>query len=210
MGDLTTLEMIAFTFTPMVLTIALIALVGFIRRRSDSQRGDGPERILSAAIHCMPPDRNEWGDAMMAELIHLHEHGQSFRWCFALGCVRAALFPPATTSRPRYAFDAVRRLGSPCAILGVALPTIALPLLWLTSIACSAFMQHDNFSSGEPIPTLLAAAILTCLAIMLSGVPLGIAALVRREKLRWLSCLGPALSVGIFAYLQLIQHLATN
>lgn len=207
MGNLSTLQMIAFVFSPIALVLALVV---WLRPRRDSQQGNGPERLLSTAIRRMPPDRSEWGEAMMSELVHLHEHGQPFRWCFALGCVRAALFPPSTTSWPRYALDAVNRLGSPCAVLSVALPPLALPLLWLIGTACNAFMTHDDFSSGELVPTLLGAAILVCLAIMFAGIPLGIAALVRREKRRWLSCLGPVLSVAIFAYLQLVQHLAHN
>lgn len=208
MANLSTWQMLAFTFSPMAFTIALVALVAWLRPGKSSSAGDGPERLLSAAMQHMPPERNEWGQAMMSELIHLHEHGQSFRWCFALGCVRATLFPPATTSWPRYIFGTARRLGSPCAVLSVILPTFALPLLWLTATACNAFMSHDDFFNGELVPALLGGAILACLAIMFSGVPLGVAALVRRERLRWLSFLGPALSVCIFGYMQIVQHFA--
>ena len=210
MGDLSTLQMVAFTFSPMVLTIVLVALVAWFSRRNGLDRADGPERLLTAAIRHMPSDRSEWGEAMMAELIHLHEHGQAFRWCFALGCVRAALFPPVKNAWLLHWLTTIKRFGSFCGILAVALPTLALPLLWLTAAACNAFMTHDNFSSGELIPTLLGGAILLCLATMFSGIPLGIAGLLRRERHRWLSCLGPAQSIAIFGYMQAVQYLANN
>lgn len=209
MGSLSILQMMAFAFSPMVFTIALFAFALWISSRGDSNLGDGPERLLSAAMRHMPPERNEWGEAMMSELMHLHEHGQSFRWCFALGCVRAALFPPATSSWPRYALDAFHRLDSPCALLSIALPTFALPLLWLTSVACNAFTSHDDFFNGELVPGLLGAAIIACLVILFSGVPLGIAGFVRRERRRWLSLLGPVQSLAIFGYMQTVQHLAS-
>ncbi|MGD9634429.1 MAG: hypothetical protein AB7G28_00195 [Pirellulales bacterium] len=210
MSHLSALQMTVFVFAPMVFTGALIALVNSLRAKLDNESSDGPERLLAAAIRQMPAERNEWGDAMMAELIHLHERGESFRWCFALGCIRAALFPPATTSWPRCAFDAVKRLGSSCAVLSVVLPTFALPLLWLTAAACNAFTSHDDFFNGELVPLLLGLAILGCLAIMFSGIPLGIAALVRRERHRWLARIGPALSTGLFVYMQVVQHFAAS
>jgi hypothetical protein len=51
-----------------------------------------PERWLKAALHCMPKDRAEWGEAMMAELPQVESKE---RWRFALSCTRVALFPPA-------------------------------------------------------------------------------------------------------------------
>jgi hypothetical protein len=91
----------------------------------------------------------------------------------------------------------------------VALPTLSPPLPWLTATASNAFMTHDNFSSGELVPTLLGAAFVGCLALMFSGIPLGLVALMGSDR-RWMSLLGPAQSVGIFAYLQLVQYVANN
>jgi hypothetical protein len=91
----------------------------------------------------------------------------------------------------------------------VVLPTLSLPLFWLWAAASNAFMTHDNYSSGELVPTLLGAAFLACLALMFSGIPLGLVALMRSDR-RWMSLLGPAQSVGIFAYLQLVQFVANN
>lgn len=51
-----------------------------------------PERLLTAAVRCLPAERSEWGAAMLAELAQL-QHPMA-RWQFALSCVRVALFPP--------------------------------------------------------------------------------------------------------------------
>jgi hypothetical protein len=43
---------------------------------------------------------------------------------------------------------------------------------------------------------------------MLSGVPLGIAGLIRRERVRWLSKLGPCVSLSIISYFVIVMNLA--
>lgn len=53
---------------------------------------DWPERALRYAVERMPETRGEWGAAMLAELATVR--GFWARWRFALGCARAALFPP--------------------------------------------------------------------------------------------------------------------
>lgn len=145
---------------------------------------------------------------MLAELAAMPTTAD--RWQFAFGCARAAIFPPPTTSWLRYWLAAFRRLGPVCGLLSVLLPPLSLPLLYLTAIAAGAFMTHDDFSSGELVPTILSAFILLSVAIMFSGIPLGIAGLVRREQFRWLSILGLAWSAGLFAYLQVVQHVAAQ
>jgi hypothetical protein len=61
-------------------------------------RGDGPAALLAAAVALIPPDRRDWGAAMTAELAGIS--GRSARWAFAVGCARAALFPPSARARP--------------------------------------------------------------------------------------------------------------
>lgn len=53
---------------------------------------DLPSRLLSAVVNGMPAHRREWGEAMLAELAHLDK--PTDRWCFAVSCLRPALFPP--------------------------------------------------------------------------------------------------------------------
>jgi hypothetical protein len=206
MGRLSTVTLIVFAFSPLALTLALLACVVWKRLASGGATAHGPGALLNAAVRRMPDERRDWGKAMLAELCQIN--GTFGRWLFALGCARVALFPPATTGWPRYVADAFRRLGPVCGLLSVGLPPLGLPLLYFTSIACNAFMTHDNFSSGELVPTILGVCILTSIACILSGVPLGIAGLIRREKVRWLSLAGPVSSISIFSYLQIVQHLA--
>jgi hypothetical protein len=53
---------------------------------------DGPGLLLAAAVHLLPEERRDWGEAMTAELPQFQD--SSSRWWFALGCARAAIFPP--------------------------------------------------------------------------------------------------------------------
>jgi hypothetical protein len=53
---------------------------------------DIPRLLLTLAVRRMPAERDEWGEAMLAELAQL-QHPFT-RWQFALGCARVALFPP--------------------------------------------------------------------------------------------------------------------
>ncbi len=205
MSSLSDLELLAFVFTPLVLTVALVACIWWYRSRNRPGNTDGPSQLLSAAARHMPADRSEWGDAMMAELIYLH--GASFRWWFALGCARVALFPPATTAWPRYLFDTIKRLGPVCGILSVALPPLGLPILYFAAVAAEVFLIVDGVSTSEVMPAgVIGAIILVSIACMLSGLPLGIAGLVRREQLRWLSLMGPVVSISIFSYLLIVMH----
>ncbi len=53
---------------------------------------DIPRILLAIAVRRMPDERDEWGEAMLAELAQLRN--PFIRWRFALGCARVALFPP--------------------------------------------------------------------------------------------------------------------
>jgi hypothetical protein len=53
---------------------------------------DAPRWLLTITVRRMPAERSDWGAAMLAELAQLRN--PSARWWFALGCARAALFPP--------------------------------------------------------------------------------------------------------------------
>ncbi|GAA4440567.1 hypothetical protein [Phytohabitans houttuyneae] len=53
---------------------------------------DLPARLLATAVATLPADRRDWGVAMTAELAHVRRRRE--RWRFALGCTRAAVFPP--------------------------------------------------------------------------------------------------------------------
>jgi hypothetical protein len=68
---------------------------------------DFSSRVVTVAARLLPPERHEWGAAMVAELAHVH--GPASRLRFSLGCVRAALFSPrlAVYFTPRIAVIAI-------------------------------------------------------------------------------------------------------
>src|SRR4051812_20220133 len=51
------------------------------------RRGDGPARVLAAAVAGLPGDRADWGRAMRAELASIGPRRD--RWYFVGGCLRA-------------------------------------------------------------------------------------------------------------------------
>jgi hypothetical protein len=53
---------------------------------------DWPARFLTAAVRCLPTERDEWGVAMLAELAQLRH--PCTRWQFAFGCACVALSLP--------------------------------------------------------------------------------------------------------------------
>jgi hypothetical protein len=97
-----------------------------------------------------------------------------------------------------------------CGVLSVALPPLGIPLILCAAAAANAFTRHDDFFNGELVPGLVGTFIILSFASVLAGVPFGIAGLLRRERPRWLSATGIFLSLGIFAYLMTVQHLAAR
>jgi hypothetical protein len=81
-------------FVPMV---GLLGIAIAMARRSAQASQDFPPadlatRLLRWAAGLLPPDRDEWGRAMLGELDHVD--GRLRRLWFALGCVGAALVLP--------------------------------------------------------------------------------------------------------------------
>ncbi len=207
MSSLSDLTMLLFIFSPILFTFALVTLISWLKLRKYRDKTDGAENFLRAAIRCMPDERNEWGEAMMAELTYLR--GRSLRWEFAHDCVWAALFPPAKTAWPLYLYDAMKRLGSMCGVLSVVLPPLGLPMLWLAAVCADTFTTQDGFTFAEGfMPGIIGCSIVLSIVCLCSGVPLGIVGLVRREQIRWLSMLGPCLSITIFSYVMIAMHFA--
>jgi hypothetical protein len=206
MSTLTTPALVTFAFAPLALTIVVFVGVCWLRLRNRPMTIDRSEALLAAVVRRMPMERSDWGTAMLAELYRIE--GTWSRWRFALSCARVVLFPPRMAQHS--SSNLVARVMPPCGTLSVVLPPLGLPLLYFCAIASNAFMEHDDFSSGELVPTLLGACILGSIACILAGIPLGVAAFVRREKCRWLSWMGPVWSVSVFSYLQIVQYLAAR
>jgi hypothetical protein len=154
----------------------------------------------------MPANQREWGGAMLAELDAV---GGSFRrWRFAAGCARVALFPPTSASWPRACLDAVKRLSPGYGALSVLLPLSGLPLLCVATIVIGRLEQLHNAYGPKPLlETRAGIAVLAAAVLIASGLPLGIAGLVRQQQGRWLPVTGSILSVTVFPYLFVVSLL---
>jgi hypothetical protein len=208
MSNLSLVEQLAVSFVPPVFMVGLLAAIVWRQMRATDSKKDGPARLLAVAVRALPEGRSDWHAAMLAELDQVS--GRRARWTFALGCAWAAIFPPRVDEPTPRILHSLPSPNPVCGSLSVVLPSLAMPLLYVTALACDAFMEHDDFSSGELVPTILGACIVSCLVCMMGGLPLGIAGLIRRERCRWLSCLGPFWSIGVFSYVQLVQYVAAN
>lgn len=80
-----------------LLAVLLIAGVMWQRRSRGDTDTDTPQRIVTTAMHLMPPPRRDWGQAMIAELAQITRPAD--RWRFTAGVVRVVVFPPPP--RPR-------------------------------------------------------------------------------------------------------------
>lgn len=207
MSTLSPLTLAIFAFTPLALTVGFLICVEWMRLRNGDLATDGPRRLLSVVVQRIPENRRDWGQAMLAEIDQFHDRSE--RWRFALGCAKVALFPPATMW-PRHWLSAFWRLEPKCGALAVTLPPLGVPLLVCAAFAAQNFTSHDNFFNGELVPGVVGGLIISSFACMLAGVPFGFAGILRRERSRWLSLTGPALSIVISAYVFLVQHIASK
>jgi hypothetical protein len=62
------------------------------QRGEATTQDDAPARLLEWAVGLLPPQRADWGQAMLGELDHLH--GGSKRFRFVLGCAVGIVVPP--------------------------------------------------------------------------------------------------------------------
>ncbi|MGD9634430.1 MAG: hypothetical protein AB7G28_00200 [Pirellulales bacterium] len=197
--------LLLFIFAPPLLTMAIVLAI--LGRKVRMQRALGAaEGMLAAAIEGMPPERAEWGKAMLAELNHLPGAWTRFR--FALGSARASLFPPHSTAAPLESPRYVVSRGPYCGMLAVGLPPLALPFLFLTAVVADSLFHGLGDSTSHAMPAaLVSACLITGLALLLSGLPLGLASWYRGERCLWLTALGPILSVVFAGYLWMFLYL---
>jgi hypothetical protein len=179
------LRIVAFVFTPTLVSVA--AAITLLRHQvsRDVDRGaDGPTTLLAWAVCAMPQARKEWGVAMLGELAAVP--GGTARWRFALSCARAALLLPNAGAVP----SGERRptLG----LLAVMAPPLALPLLY----AAAAIIDVMGAAPGALVRVLVVSTI----AGLVAGVPLGLASRWRQESLPRLTTWGIASSVATCAY----------
>jgi hypothetical protein len=92
-----------------------------------SQAGhDRARSLLTLAVRRLPPERRDWGQAMLAELDQLQ--GRAARWRFTLGCVRVALAPPRAAPPPGLVVRAAIVVGAAGVGMGIYLVSPALHL----------------------------------------------------------------------------------
>jgi hypothetical protein len=186
-------RIVAFVFTPLLISVASVAAL-LVRRRSsverdqrtaaDCRRTDVPAALLAWAVRTMPQARREWGLAMLAELPAIP--GGIARWRFALSAARAALFLPGTGPSPRGERRPV--LG----LLAVTAPPLALPFIYVAAAIIEA--------TGAAPAAIVRVLVVATMAGLVAGVPLGLASRWRQESLPHLTTWGIASSVSTCAY----------
>lgn len=75
-----------------VLVLLLVVVTGLAVALAGGLGNDGPARLVAASVRRLPAGRQDWGQAMVAELTQVQ--GAPARWRFAAGVLRVALFPP--------------------------------------------------------------------------------------------------------------------
>jgi hypothetical protein len=209
MDGLFDISLVSFVFTPLAVTVALSLYLWRDRTkgiRATRPAMDTPGLLLAAAASRMPGERREWGEAMMAELDQVQD--LTSRWWFALGCVRVALFPPGREGMLRYALAGRSPV---CGLLAVAAPPLGLPFIYFAAVIIQAiggspFTQSSSWSNPDAVVVIVKFIVALTIFYMLAGLPLGLAGLLRRERLRWLSVMGMLSSVCVISYFMAVMY----
>ncbi len=206
MDGLFDIGIVSFVFTPLAVTVALLLCLWWNRVKDSRATLDTPGLLLDAAVRGMPEERCEWGAAMMGELSQIH--GLVSRWRFALGCARVALFPPCRDELLR---RALTDRSPVCGMLAVAAPPLGLPFIYCAAVIVEAiggspFTQSSQWSNPDAVIEVVKIIVMLTLLCLLTGLPLGLAGLLRRERLRWLSALGMISSLCVISYFLIVMH----
>jgi hypothetical protein len=141
--------------------------------------GHDPARsLLTLAVRGLPPERQDWGQAMLAELDQLQDRWP--RWRFALGCVRVVLAPPRATPTPGLAMRAAVVVGAVAMGVGISLVAPALQLfavlftvllagcLWLALRSRTAVTSRAG--PGRILRAVLLTGVAAAVGVVLYGV----------------------------------------
>lgn len=101
----------------MVLLWGLVAASLAARRVVEAGR-DRTHALIALVVRVLPPERHDWGQAMLAELDPIE--GRSDRWRFALGCAQTALLTPRRRKPVSVGLAATIVVGSACVGLGIS------------------------------------------------------------------------------------------
>lgn len=186
---------LSFVFAPALITAAIFFVLWRRWMRGRSTGLDGPGLLLVSAIRTLPAAHTEWGAGMIAELQAVD--GRFARWRFAIGCARAALFPPATATR--LAMDG---RGPVCGLLAVTLPPLGLPFLYLAAVTLEAI----GWSNLNTLMVVVKPLTVLTMALIVAGVPLGVVGWLRRERLRRLAICGMMLSAATLSYFWTVMY----
>jgi hypothetical protein len=145
-----------------------------------SQAGhDRARSLLSLAVRRLPPDRRDWGQAMLAELDQLQ--GRAARWRFTLGCVRVALAPPRAAPSPGLAVRAAVVGGAAGVGLGIYLVSPAMRVfavlfsvllagcVWIALVRSREAIPHQG-NSGRILRAVLLIGVAGGVGVVLYGV----------------------------------------
>lgn len=176
-------QVIAFVAAPAVAAPLTAAAIWRKRHRASLAIADVPEVLLDSVAGSASPERFEWISAMTAELDHIDDRRE--RWRFALGCTLASLFSPGRS--PLSVLD--RRVGI-LGVLSVAVPPLGLPFLYLMAAYGDLFLKLPGTSMPENYPLFVKSGQLIALMLSVSGIPLGICSLLRGERSAWLAKIG--------------------
>jgi hypothetical protein len=125
---------------------------------------DRARSLLTLAVRLLPPDRRDWGQAMLAELDQLQ--GAAARWRFVLGCVRVVLAPPRAEPAPGLAVRAVIMGGAVGVGMGISLVSPALQVfavlfaVLLAGCAWLALLRSRTAGAARPGPGRILRAVL--------------------------------------------------
>lgn len=159
----------------MLIILALVVGAAVILWVHLSERdGDTPARIVTVATNQLPARRQEWGQAMVAELAQIH--GRARRWRFTAGVLRVVLFPPVRHPKRALVVASVGLVVAAAATMTAAytVPSVSVfaAVLSLLLAGCATVVTSR---SSRPHPS--AAAVIVS-AVALAGVAATITATV--------------------------------
>jgi hypothetical protein len=163
--------LIAVLATPWMIAAQLLWRAWWRRAGARLSALDGPARLLAAAAATLPEDRRDWGAAMTAELAQVE--GGKARWRFAVGCARAALFPPGGDRAAVVAGAlTVAALAATALVTGAALPAgrvFALTFIGLlgglATLTVARSPRLRRAGPGAAVAGLALAGVAGCLAL---------------------------------------------
>jgi hypothetical protein len=161
---------VAILATPWVIAGQLLWRDWLARSSVPGSTTDGPALLLAIAVGALPPERREWGTAMISELAHLR--GGMARWELALGCawacVWAAIFPRDGRRAPALAAGVTATIAVLVAGYAVGQVMPAMRLFTETFIALVGVLA--TLAVARSRPARLVAAGLAVVALGLAGV----------------------------------------